>query len=122
MEIVSDDDDDEEEDVITLPDDKYRPQSLEKMIALIAMLVEKSRGDDNNLQLSTKDFNAVVGGGKVSRLERRNQFLCLELLLCIVGTKAGNLTRGCKGEARETHLFDLVEFLWYFIHGRICFM
>ena len=65
VEIVSDDDDDEEEDVITLPDDKYRPQSLEKMIGLIAMLVEKSRGEDNNLQLSTKDFNAVVGGGKV---------------------------------------------------------
>jgi ubiquitin carboxyl-terminal hydrolase 34 len=32
------------------------------MIALVANLVEKSRGTDNILQLSTRDYNAITGG------------------------------------------------------------
>ena len=52
----------DEEDVTPLPTDKYKPASLEKMITLVAMLVEKSRGLDRNLQLSTLDFNAFAGG------------------------------------------------------------
>ena len=59
------DDEEEEDDVIALADDKYRPQSLEKMITLIALLVEKSRGDDNQLQLKRRDLNAILSG-KVS--------------------------------------------------------
>ena len=66
MEILSDDEE-EEEDVITLSDNKYRPQALEKMITLIAMLVEKSRGDDNQLHLKRRDLNAILSG-KVRRL------------------------------------------------------
>ena len=70
MEIVSDDEEDEEEEDVlsaaaaaaSLPDDKYRAQSLEKMIALVAMLTEKSRGEDNQLSLSNKDFNVIVAG------------------------------------------------------------
>ena len=46
-------------------EDRYRPQSLEKMIALIAMLVEKSRGEDKQLHLSHKDYMSIIGG-KVS--------------------------------------------------------
>jgi hypothetical protein len=66
VEVVSEEE--EEEDVIPLPTDKYKPASLEKMITLVASLVEKSRGPDHLLQLSTEDFNAIAGG-KVSILE-----------------------------------------------------
>ena len=58
---MSDDDDDDDDDIM-LTDEKYRPQSLEKMIALIAMLVEKSRGVDKQLHVSQKDYHSVVGG------------------------------------------------------------
>lgn len=57
----------EEEEVVTLPTDKYKPASLDKMITLIASLVEKSRDTDLRLKLSAKDYNAVAGG-KVSLL------------------------------------------------------
>ena len=40
------------------------------MIALILLLVEKSRGDDNQLQISEKDYNSLIGG-KVSFLKLR---------------------------------------------------
>ena len=48
--------------MIPLPTDKYKPASLEKMITLVASLVERSRGPDHLLQLSTQDFNAIAGG------------------------------------------------------------
>ena len=32
------------------------------MIALVANLVERSRGQDLRLKLSTKDYNAIAGG------------------------------------------------------------
>lgn len=51
--------------MIPLPNDKYKPASLEKMISLVAMLAERSRGPDHLLKLSTNDFNAIAGG-KVS--------------------------------------------------------
>lgn len=65
MEILSDDEDGEGEVVTVAPEDKYRPQSLEKMIALIAMLVEASRGQDKQLRLSQSDYQAIIGGNKV---------------------------------------------------------
>jgi len=39
-----------------------RPASLDKMIALCASLVERSRGPDFRLRLSPKDFTAIAGG------------------------------------------------------------
>ena len=39
------DDDDDEEVVTILPEDKYRMGSLEKMISVMALLVEESRGE-----------------------------------------------------------------------------
>ncbi|XP_068081544.1 ubiquitin carboxyl-terminal hydrolase puf [Anabrus simplex] len=60
VEVVSEDE--EEEDVVPLPTDKYKPGSLEKMITLIATLVERSRGPDHLLKLSTADFTAIAGG------------------------------------------------------------
>ena len=65
VEILSDDDDDDDDDEI-LPvnssEDRYRPQALDKMISLIAMLVEKSRGDDKQLHLIHRDMMAIIGG------------------------------------------------------------
>ena len=40
------------------------------MIGLISLLVEKSLGDDNKLQISEKDYNSFIGG-KVSFLKLR---------------------------------------------------
>lgn len=51
--------------MIALPTDKYKPASLDKMIALIAMMVEKSRDSNQRLVLSTQDY-AAIAGGKVS--------------------------------------------------------
>ena len=62
VEILSEEEDEEEEEVIQIAEEHYRPQSLDKMIALIAMLVEKSRGDDKQLHLSRKDYMAIIGG------------------------------------------------------------
>lgn len=60
---VSDGDDEEEAAVsIAAAADKYKPASLDKMITLIASLVEKSRDSAGKLQLSEKDYNAVAGG------------------------------------------------------------
>ena len=66
MEILSDEEEEEEEEVVVgVSEERYRPQSLDKMIALVALLVEKSRGENNHLQLMHKDYNAIIGG-KVS--------------------------------------------------------
>ena len=68
MEILSDEEEEEEEEVVVgVSEERYRPQSLDKMIALVALLVEKSRGENNHLQLMHKDYNAIIGG-KVSWL------------------------------------------------------
>ncbi len=65
-ELMSDEEEDEDNDVIALgvsPDDKYRPQSLEKMIHLVAYIVEKSRdaSSPNQLRIKQKDYYALVG-------------------------------------------------------------
>ncbi len=57
----------EGEDIVCIPAEKSKVASLEKMIALIATLVEKSRDESNSLRLSTNDWNALTGGGKVLR-------------------------------------------------------
>lgn len=59
----SDNDDNSSEDELTgIPIDKTRPASLDKMIALVASLVERSRGSDLRLHLSPKDYSAIAGG------------------------------------------------------------
>lgn len=40
----------EEEDILSLAEEKYRPAALEKMIALIALLVEQSRSERQELK------------------------------------------------------------------------
>lgn len=52
----------DEEEIVTLSADKYKPASLDKMITLVASLVEKSRDAESRLRLSFKDYNAVAGG------------------------------------------------------------
>lgn len=61
VEVVSDEEEDEDDEVVSTVDDKYKPASLEKMITLIALLVEKSR-EKEKIQLAHNDFNAVAGG------------------------------------------------------------
>ncbi|XP_018120315.1 ubiquitin carboxyl-terminal hydrolase 34 isoform X2 [Xenopus laevis] len=51
----------EEEDILSLAEEKYRPAALEKMIALIAFLVEQSRSE-RHLTLSQNDMAALTGG------------------------------------------------------------
>jgi len=61
---VSDEEEKDVDDVVLVPDDKYSAQSLDKMINLVAVLVEKSR-IDRQLHLSVRDTQALIGGGKV---------------------------------------------------------
>nr|XP_012145219.1 PREDICTED: ubiquitin carboxyl-terminal hydrolase 34 isoform X2 [Megachile rotundata] len=51
----------EEEEIVAVPTEKLRPASLDKMITLIATLVERSRGPDHRLALSPADLSAVAG-------------------------------------------------------------
>lgn len=41
------------------------------MITLVALLVEKSRGKDNRLRLSDRDFEAVAGGKSFPFLQQQ---------------------------------------------------
>ena len=62
------DDDESEEDVIALPlggtgdTAAARIASLDKMVSLIALLVERSRGEDNCIHLSPADMTALTSG------------------------------------------------------------
>uniref|UniRef100_A0A1I8NBN6 ubiquitinyl hydrolase 1 n=1 Tax=Musca domestica TaxID=7370 RepID=A0A1I8NBN6_MUSDO len=60
LEVGSDNDDNSSDEALSV--DKTRPASLDKMIALVASLVERSRGADLRLKLSPKDYNAIAGG------------------------------------------------------------
>lgn len=60
IDISSDNEDNSSDEALSV--DKMRPASLDKMIALCASLVERSRGADFRLRLSPKDFNAIAGG------------------------------------------------------------
>ncbi|ALC45917.1 CG5794 [Drosophila busckii] len=60
IDISSDNEDNSSDEALSV--DKIRPASLDKMIALCASLVERSRGADFRLRLSPKDFNAIAGG------------------------------------------------------------
>lgn len=46
----------EEEDILSLAEEKYRPAALEKMIALIALLVEQSRSERQELLIKQNQF------------------------------------------------------------------
>lgn len=62
----SDNDDNSSDETLSI--DKTRPASLDKMIALVATLVERSRGPDLRLQLSPRDYNAIAGGKVVHQI------------------------------------------------------
>lgn len=62
FQIDSTSDNDENSSDEALSVEKTRPVSLDKMIALVATLVEKSRGTDHTLSLSSRDYNAIAGG------------------------------------------------------------
>ncbi|XP_037949040.1 ubiquitin carboxyl-terminal hydrolase puf isoform X2 [Teleopsis dalmanni] len=60
IDVGSDNDDNSSDEALSV--DKTRPASLDKMIALVANLVERSRGQDLRLKLLPRDFNAIAGG------------------------------------------------------------
>ncbi|XP_077522253.1 ubiquitinyl hydrolase 1 puf isoform X2 [Amblyomma americanum] len=62
VEMVSEEEDEEEEEEGGAPVSKCRPASLDKMVSLVHLLVEKSRAEDHRLQLSQGDYNALTGG------------------------------------------------------------
>lgn len=62
FQIDSTSDNDENSSDEALSVEKTRPVSLDKMIALVATLVERSRGTDHTLSLSSRDYNAIAGG------------------------------------------------------------
>ncbi len=61
--MLSDDDEDDDDEIIAIPiaPETNRMASLEKMVWLIALLVEKSREEDNLLHLSAADFASLIG-------------------------------------------------------------
>ncbi|XP_077536768.1 ubiquitinyl hydrolase 1 puf isoform X3 [Haemaphysalis longicornis] len=71
VEMVSEEEDEEEEEegggtggggLSSSVSSKCRPASLDKMVCLVLLLVEKSRADDHRLQLAQADYNALTGG------------------------------------------------------------
>ncbi|XP_034239169.1 ubiquitin carboxyl-terminal hydrolase puf isoform X4 [Thrips palmi] len=112
VEVVSEEEDDE--DVTPLPTDKYKPASLEKMITLVATLVEKSRGLDRNLQLSTLDFNAFAGG-------KGFPFLYQQIKDCINLQQTRNLIHSlCRWNERlAQHIVGMI-FQAIMKHSEIC--
>ncbi|CAH1163705.1 unnamed protein product [Phaedon cochleariae] len=105
----------EEEEVVPLPTDKYKPGSLDKMVTLIAYLVEKSRDAEMNLQLSEKDYNAIAGGkgftflyqqikDNINLQQTRNlvHSLCREnnqlaqSIICMISQAISRNTEGCQ--------------------------
>ncbi|KAI1295519.1 Ubiquitin carboxyl-terminal hydrolase 34 [Halotydeus destructor] len=82
--VMSDDDEEEDDDMGTstgyqsyrgpqlmVVEEKSRPVSLDKMITLVAYLVEKSRGTDNMLRLSPNDIEIVFNGKQFPFLQRQ---------------------------------------------------
>lgn len=59
--------DEEEDELLAIPSERCKPTSLEKMITLIATLVEKARGTDHSLKLPHPDLH-IIAGGKVSKI------------------------------------------------------
>ena len=60
--LSDDDDDDDDDDIIALPmSETNKMASLDKMVCLIALLVEKSRGQDQRIHLAGSDVNALTG-------------------------------------------------------------
>ena len=83
VDMTSDDEEDDDEDVTPVSfrsghvghlgiDDKLlRPPSLEKMITFVAYLVEKSRGNDNRLHLSSSDQEVLFSGKMFPFIQRQ---------------------------------------------------
>ena len=63
MDVVSDDDDEDDDDIVALTPigESNKLASLEKMVWLLVILVEKSRGEDNQIHLSNSDILSLTG-------------------------------------------------------------
>lgn len=54
----------DDEEIVCIPAEKNKVASLEKMVALVAILVEKSRDEMNLLKLSKNDMSSLRGSIK----------------------------------------------------------
>ena len=63
VDVVSDDDDEDDDDIVALTPigESNKLASLEKMVWLLVVLVEKSRGEDNQIHLSNSDIISLTG-------------------------------------------------------------
>ena len=63
IDLVSDEDDEDDDDIVALTPmtESNRLASLEKMVWLLVILVEKSRGEDNRINLSNSDLIVLTG-------------------------------------------------------------
>ena len=63
VDVVSDDDDEDDDDIVALTPigESNKLASLEKMVWLLVILVEKSRGEDNQIHLSNSDILSLTG-------------------------------------------------------------
>ncbi len=70
VDVVSDDDEDEDGDIVALTPigETNKLASLDKMVCLLAILVEKSRGDDEKIHLSSSDLLSLTGSPKFSMM------------------------------------------------------
>lgn len=73
MEMIAEED--EEDELLAIASERCKPTSLEKMITLIATLVEKARGADHTLKLTTLDHHIIAGGKVRIRVGRPAIFL-----------------------------------------------
>lgn len=66
----------EEEDILSLAEEKYRPAALEKMIALIALLVEQSRSERQELLKNQSKFQSKLVEKGIRDFMGLGIFLC----------------------------------------------
>ncbi len=76
MEMIAEED--EEDELLAIASERCKPTSLEKMITLIATLVEKARGSDHTLKLTPLDHHIIAGGKVSASSEAHKQELYLE--------------------------------------------
>ena len=71
IDLVSDEDDEDDDDIVALTPmtETNRLASLEKMVWLLVILVEKSRGEDNRIHLSNSDLMVLTGKSNMATVQ-----------------------------------------------------
>ncbi|XP_040568738.2 ubiquitin carboxyl-terminal hydrolase 34 [Lepeophtheirus salmonis] len=130
IDVISDDEDDDDDIIALTPiAESSKMASLDKMVCLIALLVEKSRGDDNLIHLSESDTNALTGGKSLVflfNITKDNINTCQTCNLIFSLTRnnpelaeqvAGMVFAGVKQADFSMHFFRLLTLLTEFSGG-----